>query len=527
MSDRMSGQTNRGHELFPVLRGEPIEAVEGASVCAARELSARPTRPPDHEAENRALIDLMRELAASPQSILQKLAAKIIEVTAAHSAGVSLLDDTGTRFYWPAIAGRWANFVGGGTPRDFGPCGTVLDRNSPLVFSHPQVLFPYLNAQPPLEEVLLFPFYVGGKAVGTIWAVTHDLSKVFDGEDARLLEDLTGFATTAYQAFLAGKAAEAALEVTQRLSSIVGHSDDAILTKTLDGTLTSWNRGAEHLFGYSAQEAIGKNVRMLIPAEREDEEPKIISKIRSGEHVDHYDTVRRRKDGTLIHVSLSVSPLKNAANEIVGASKIARDVGVRKELEQTKEVLLNEMKHRVKNNLTTVQSLASRTFRHSSKEEKDAFSSRLRALSSSHDLLTDQKWARAPVDEFIGQALAPFREKNSGRYRFQGPKLSVNSTNALMLGLAIHELATNAIKYGALSNDAGIVELTWEPVRHDAKEFVRISWKEVGGPRVTAPTETGFGSALIKTAFGGDDFICDYRPEGFVCSFVISLDHSN
>jgi PAS domain S-box-containing protein len=112
----------------------------------------------------------------------------------------------------------------------------------------------------------------------------------------------------------------------QRLASIVESSDDAIVSKALDGIITTWNRGAERLFGYTAEEVIGKPVMILIPEDRMNEEPQILERIRRGERVDHYDTVRRRKDGSLIDISLTVSPLKDGDGRIIGASKIARDI---------------------------------------------------------------------------------------------------------------------------------------------------------------------------------------------------------
>jgi PAS domain S-box-containing protein len=121
---------------------------------------------------------------------------------------------------------------------------------------------------------------------------------------------------------------------SRRLAAIVESSDDAIISKTLDGTITSWNQGAERTFGYTAEEAIGRNIRMLIPAERQDEEPAIVSRVGRGERIDHYDTIRQRKDGTRIEISLSVSPLKDAHGRIVGVSKIARDITERKRSEE-------------------------------------------------------------------------------------------------------------------------------------------------------------------------------------------------
>ena len=126
-----------------------------------------------------------------------------------------------------------------------------------------------------------------------------------------------------------------AAEVAARLAAIVTSSKDAIISKNLDGVITSWNRGAQHLFGYAAQEVIGKSVTLLIPADHVDEEPQILAKIRRGEVIEHYETVRRRKDGNLVDIALTVSPLKDAAGRIIGASKIARDITERKSAENT------------------------------------------------------------------------------------------------------------------------------------------------------------------------------------------------
>jgi PAS domain S-box-containing protein len=173
------------------------------SILCTEELNRRPARPPDYEMENRALAALVQALADSPGTILQTLADKILEVFKADSAGISLLtkEDGGKRFYWPAIAGVWKPHIGGGTPRDFGPCGDVLDRNAALLFRHFERRYTYfLPVTPPVEECLLVPFYVGGKAVGTIWAITHDDRRKFDAEDLRQLESLGRFASAAYQA---------------------------------------------------------------------------------------------------------------------------------------------------------------------------------------------------------------------------------------------------------------------------------------------------------------------------------------
>jgi transcriptional regulator with GAF, ATPase, and Fis domain len=185
----------------PLETAIPDGAVSLESILCTEELHRRPLRPPDHGKENRALVALVSALADSPRTILQTLAEKVLEVLQADSAGLSLLTKDEKRFYWAAIAGAWKPHIGGGTPRDFGPCGDVLDRNVPMLFTHWERRYPYLRPATPLaEEGLLIPFYVNGKAVGTIWAIAHNDRRKFDGEDLRLLESLGGFASAAYQA---------------------------------------------------------------------------------------------------------------------------------------------------------------------------------------------------------------------------------------------------------------------------------------------------------------------------------------
>ena len=175
------------------------------SVLCTEELKRRPSRPPDYEKENAALVALVGALATSPCTILQTLAETILEITQSDSAGLSLLrkDDAGKRFYWPAIAGVWKPHVGGGTPRDFGPYGDVLDRNCTLLFTHFERRYAYLlPVMPAAEECLLVPFYVAGKAVGTIWAIMHSDRRKYDAEDGRVMGSLGKFASSAYQALV-------------------------------------------------------------------------------------------------------------------------------------------------------------------------------------------------------------------------------------------------------------------------------------------------------------------------------------
>jgi signal transduction histidine kinase len=187
----------------PISAGAPLK-----SILFTEELHLRQSRPPDYEEENRALVKLASALADSPSTIFQALAETILDITQCDSAGLSLLttdgqtpDVYGNRFYWPAIAGMWNPHVGGGTPRNFGPCGDVLDQDCTLLFKHFERRYPYLlPVSPAAEECLLVPFYVADKAVGTIWAIMHSDRRKFDAEDDRVMGSLGKFASSAYQA---------------------------------------------------------------------------------------------------------------------------------------------------------------------------------------------------------------------------------------------------------------------------------------------------------------------------------------
>jgi PAS domain S-box-containing protein len=317
-----------------------------------------------------------------------------------------------------------------------------------------------------------------------------------------------------------------ASEYEQRLISIITSSDDAILSKDLNGTITSWNRGAEQLFGYTADETIGKPITMLIPIERRNEEPTILARIRSGERIDHYETIRRRKDGSLIEISLTVSPIKNAEGEIIGASKIARDITERRRAQEQQNLLLGEMKHRVRNTLATVQAIATQTLRSAASEDRDAFLARLRALAGAHDLLTLERWNQAPIGDVVADALNAFQGSHGGRILIAGPKDAVlDAHKSMLLAMALHELATNAIKYGALSNESGRVSVSWDLMPGDEAQRLKFVWRESGGPPVKLPERKGFGSVLIERALqrelGGVEYTFD--PGGVTCTLELTL----
>ncbi len=170
-------------------------------VLITKELARRESRPPDYAAENRAINELAREIANSPQTLLQRLVNLALELCGAGSAGVSILEleEAGSFFRWHAIAGEWAPHAWGTLPRFASPCGTVLDRNCPLLFEHPERFFTAARGvEPPIHEVLLVPFHVRGETVGTVWVLSHSPELLFQAEDARLLMSLSSFASVGY-----------------------------------------------------------------------------------------------------------------------------------------------------------------------------------------------------------------------------------------------------------------------------------------------------------------------------------------
>ena len=437
------------------------------------------------------------------------------------------------------------------------------------------------------------------------------------------------------------------------LAAIVESSDDAIVSKSLDGIITSWNPAAERLFGYTAQEMIGRPIAILAAPDHESEMPAILERIRRGEKVEHFETVRRRKDGGLVDISLTVSPIRDQSGRIVGASKIARDISQHKRAEQallesearfrnlantvpdivwtaaadgtitfvndrwfhfcglppggttrdwpapqlhpddrercveqwhqalreetryeieariqrhdgeyrwfliravpvwsaggriatwigsTTDIhdrrqaeehqrrLTAELSHRVKNMLAVVQVLAERSGSRATSVEEclEAFRGRLQALSAAHNTLLAGDWKWASLASLVQTALEPYLGEPD-RVRLDIRDLRLEPDAAFTLALGLHELATNAAKYGALSSPTGQLSLMAHAHSGDKGEELRIVWQEKGGPAVEAPAVAGFGTTMLSQAIeyqhqGRAEM--DWRREGLVCRLTLPL----
>jgi two-component system, chemotaxis family, CheB/CheR fusion protein len=223
---------------------------------------------------------------------------------------------------------------------------------------------------------------------------------------------------------------------------------------------------------------------------------------------------------------MRIRPYHTVDNMIDGTVVTFVDISERRRSSDQRTVLIQELNHRVKNSLATVQSIAAQSFRYTETREafQQTFEARLMALAKTHDLLTKSDWETASLRELLIAELEPYGGTESSRFTFNGPDVQLTSAVVLALGLVFHELATNAVKYGALSVPSGSIEITWniDPV----EDRLRWHWIETGGPAVKKPTRKGMGSRVIEKGllheFGGGAWI-DFRPSGVQCSIDIPL----
>ena len=312
--------------------GAPLE-----SILCTEELHRRPSRAPDYEKENCALVKLVSALADSPGTIFQTLVETILEVTQSDSAGISLLtrdgktpDAEGNRFYWPAIAGLWKPHIGGGTPRDFGPCGDVLDRNCSLLFRHLERRYTYFP--PPINECLLVPFYVEGKAVGTIWALAHDDRRKFDTEDDRVMVSLGKFASSAYQALahieelkiqvaerekVEAEVRELARGLESKVRRLVEANVVGIVMWNLEGAITGANEAFLRMVQYDREDLALGRLRWtdLTPAEWRGHAELAVADLKATGVFQPFEKEYLRKDGSRVPVLIGGALFEGNGNE--------------------------------------------------------------------------------------------------------------------------------------------------------------------------------------------------------------------
>lgn len=440
----------------------------------------------------------------------------------------------------------------------------------------------------------------------------------------------------------------AAMDYAGLFAAIVNSVEAVVISKTLDGTVLSWNPAAERIFGWSATEMIGQSIRRIIPADRQSEEDRILERVAKGEGSIRLRTQRLRRDGSLVQLDIMVSPVRDRNGQVIGASKIGRDItqevetrralsiaemrfrlmadniaqlawiadakgwmfwynkrwfdytgttqdqvegtgwreqihpdhvdrvglhvthcleqGVewedtfpiraadgtygwflsravplrddatgeilcwfgtatditeRRAAERQIELLLMEVNHRSRNLLTVVQSLAERTAEHSA-DFLPRLRERIAGLAANQDVLVKRNWRQVPLSELVDAQLA-FLEDRLEQVEREGPDVVIQPGAAESISMALHEMATNAEKYGALSVPEGRVEIHWRLEAHEGEPRFVLTWHESGGPPVAEPSQRGFGSRVIRDVPARKlraDVTCRFDPEGF--SFALS-----
>jgi PAS domain S-box-containing protein len=309
--------------------------------------------------------------------------------------------------------------------------------------------------------------------------------------------------------------------VTGRLHATIQTAIDAIVVIDEGGIVQSVNPAVERIFGYRTDEVVGKNVAVLMPElDRSTHDSHIAAYLRTG--VAGIIGIGRevegqRTDGSVFPVDLAVAEWTMGGRRFF--TGIMRDISARKQAEEQVQFVMRELSHRTRNLLAVVQSMAWKTARTSIDlaDFEERFAKRVDALACSHDLLTKKEWRGVRVHDLVQGQLHAFAAEN--QVDAHGPDLVLTPESAQSLGLALHELATNAVKHGALSCPSGRIEVAWSADSgHAAERQFCMSWRESGGPETKPPERKGFGYAVIKEmterALTGQVAI-EFRPAGF------------
>ena len=319
-------------------------------------------------------------------------------------------------------------------------------------------------------------------------------------------------------------------EIDERYRLILESATDfAILSTDFEGRVTIWNAGARNMLGWEPDEIVGEPVPLIWTLEdRAGGVPQreMAAALKNGRAEEERWHVRR--DGSRFWANSLMMPLRDQSGATIGFLKILRDRSEQRRAAENQQTLINELNHRVKNTLATVQSIASQTLRTAPtpRDAREALEERLLALSRAHDVLTRQSWESAELGEIVTQALAAYRDRREDRIHIGGPDVRLPPRVALALSMALHELATNAVKYGALSCPGGSAAISWSV--HDAAtgKVLKLRWQERGGPKVTAPTRQGFGTRLIQRSLAaelGGEVAMAFAATGVVCDIVTVL----
>jgi PAS domain S-box-containing protein len=329
------------------------------------------------------------------------------------------------------------------------------------------------------------------------------------------------------------RAAEEALRMSeQRLRVTYDNAFAGFAELDLDGRVINANARLAEILGYSHAEVLTMSLLSVTDPRDADADAACFRRMAAGE-IDSYQLEKRvtRKDGRQLWVALAASLVRDADQRPLYSMRVIVDITQLKAAEDQRKLLLGELNHRVKNTLAIVQSIAAQTQRSAPSPARfvEAFDARLLALSQAHNLLTRESWQGADLDDLLRETLRPHGVGEVGtRIALSGPAVRVGPAAAVAIGMAFHELATNAVKYGALSAESGRVDVVWrvEPAADGGPDRLVVEWRESGGPPVVPPTRRGFGSRMIERGLTGQ-LECavelTFPPDGVRCRVAVPL----
>lgn len=457
--------------------------------------------------------------AASLEEIHALALDALTGATGADRASVMLFDAGGVMRFaaWRGLSDAYRKATDGHSPwpkdaRDPAPIA-IADAERDAA---PDALKPAALAEG-IRALAFIPLAHGGRLLGT-FTVYFDRAHAFPADEIHLCETIASHIAHAIQR----RRDEAALRESLAIVQIVNEGTPTLLyAKDRDGRMRMANPATLRALGVTAEQALGHTALEYWS----DKEAAAQIMANDRQLMDRGVAIAFEEKVTLAdgpHVFLSTkTPQRDAAGNVIGLVGASIDITDIKRAEERQKLLIRELNHRVKNTLATVQSIAAQTLggTDGDREARRAFEARLLALSNAHNVLTRESWDSAAIDEIVATALAPHRAAGDDRFTIAGPPLKVDPKAALALAMALHELATNAAKYGALSERAGRVRVEWASVGHGEEARFRFCWRESDGPPVAPPRRRGFGSRLIERGLGlelGGQAAIEYRPSGLV-----------